>query len=178
MRKLYKRDQGRLLYRECWVEAGATTVHHGVVGRRGAVERGELAVSEAAFERAFVRESRDLGYAPIPTSEMFSLVVQFPMKSAMGNKRDRWLLETVSKHLDEELGWRGLGHVDGNDFGSGELNVFSWVVDDVLGADAAKARLRASRLDLARARIATRRRGEDQYVLRYSKNALPAFSIA
>lgn len=120
MRKLYKREKGRLCYREVWVDGTSTTIHHGVVGRRGEVERGELVGSASAFEKRFVSDARSKGYLPIPTSEMFSLVVQYPMKSAMGNERDRWLLEKASRCLDEGLGWRGLGHVDGNDFGSGE----------------------------------------------------------
>lgn len=178
MRKLYKEEGGRLLYREAWVEGGEGIVHHGAVGKRGKSERHELTGSEKSFLSSFTREAKSAGYSLIPAKETFWLVVQFPMKSKMGAKRDRWLKETVSEHLNDELGWKGLGHVDGHDIGNFKLNVFCVVVDAELAVAAAKSRLRTSRLDLNRARIATKSfDGDDEYELRFSKKAMVDFSV-
>ena len=180
MLKTYKRDdRGRLLFREAWATSpGEAVVHTGTVGRRGKSEQRVVTEGQEAFLAAFERDARSRGFAPIPRADQLWLVVQFPLRSKMGNKRDAWLLEKGSEYLNNELGWRGLGHVDGHDRGNHKLNIFCVVVDAPLAVTAAKSCLRTSRLDLNRARIATRGYSSDEdYVLRYSKKPVSNFSV-
>ncbi|RAW18507.1 hypothetical protein DC345_03970 [Paenibacillus taichungensis] len=104
------------------------------------------------------------------------LLVQYPMKSMAGNKRDLWLKDKASETLTSELGWKGLGFVDGHDMGKTAnpvaqyaLNIYCFVVDEKLGIQTIKRVLRETRLDHTRIKIASRKLNSDgEYVLRHS----------
>ncbi|OJJ19966.1 hypothetical protein BKI52_15930 [marine bacterium AO1-C] len=168
MKKLYKEDdQGNLLYAEYWVKSEALAViHTGKVGKEGTTEEFDMLGkfgSEKQFIKHFINKFEPKGYGTFPASRKTYLVVQFPMKSLKGNKRDHWLKEKVMEYLDNELGWRGLGHIDGFDMGemtnfpqSYALNIFSEVVDEEKGVTTIKRCLRTYRLDYTRIKIASR----------------------
>ena len=168
MFKLHKRDnKNNLLYAECWVSAEKKgIVHTGKVGKEGETEEysiGDKYKSPTDFMSHFEKEFKQLGYADFKDEELTWLVVQFEMKSLKGNKRDHWLKEKVSEYLNEELGWRGIGHIDGHDMGEQiafkgkyALNIFCEVYDQEKGIAAIKRCLREYRLDYTRIKIASR----------------------
>lgn len=70
-------------------------------------------------------------------SEKYWLVVQYPLKSAQGSKRDHWLQEKVMEYLETVLTQSELGEVDGCDLGSRVadpkeyvMNIFCVVTDE------------------------------------------------
>ena len=171
MVKLYKEDdKGNLLYMETWsTESFRAIVHKGKVGREGSDEEIEMnkfdkaIKTESDYFKYFTDKYKKEGYLEIPDEKLVWLVVQFPMKSLKGNKRDHWLRDKVTEYLNEELGWRGLGHVDGFDMGKQiadhkkfALNIFCEVVDEAKGIAAIKRCLREYRLDYTRIKIASR----------------------
>ncbi len=167
MIKLYKRDEkGDLHYAEYWISENKITLHAGKVGREGRVKEYYLEKdfnTEDEFIVFFREKYESKGYLEIKDEDTYFLAVQFPMKSLLGSKRDKWLRDKVIEYLDEELGWNGLGHIDGFDMGRlivGEkkfgLTIFCVVVDEEKGIKAIKSCLRYSQLDEHRVKIASR----------------------
>ncbi|WP_310136445.1 hypothetical protein [Paenibacillus amylolyticus] len=107
------------------------------------------------------------------------------MKSISGSKRDLLLKDKVMEVLTSELGWRGLGFVDGFDMGKTSntviqyaLNIYCHVVDEKLGIQAVKRVLRESRLDYTQVKIASRAMNCDTaYVLQYSAKKDSVFYV-
>lgn len=93
-----------------------------------------------------------------------------------GSKRDLWLKDKATEALTNELGWKGLGFVDGHDMGKTAnpgpqyaLNIYCFVMDEELGIQAIKRVLKETRLDYTRIKIASRELNSDgEYVLKYS----------
>ncbi|KAA8786476.1 hypothetical protein EC604_21835 [Paenibacillus amylolyticus] len=119
-------------------------------------------------------------------SEKHWLVVQYPLKSANGNKRDQWLKEKVMEYLETALTQHELGEVDGFDIGSSVadpkkyvMNIFCVVTDEERGIALVKKVIRESRLDYTRILIATMPYGtEGGYTLKFaSKKSVTEFSL-
>ncbi len=184
--KLYKKEQdGKLLYVEYWHEEGQVVEHVGTVGTRGTTSRIDfpgIYSSEDEFRRDFMDKYHAKGYQAPWEDDGYMLIVQYPMKSMAGSKRDQWLKDKASEALQNELGWLGLGDVDGYDMGKTAspvpqyaLNIYCFVIDEELGIQAVKRVLRESRLDYTQIKIASRRlEGDGDYILKYSakKNEL------
>lgn len=175
MIKLYKKDKkGILHYAEAWLGV----IHTGKVGKRGETENLPLSKfdNEAAFFDYFEKQFLPQDYTKFPDEEKHYLVVQFKMKSLKGNKRDLWLKDAVTDALNDELGWNGIGHVDGFDMGRTfadskkyVLNIFCIVVDEAKGIAAIKRRLRENRLDYTQIKIAAKLfTSQDNYILKYT----------
>ena len=168
MFKLHKRDAtNNLLYAECWVsDEKLIVVHTGKVGKKGETEEftiGEKFKTSSEFLSHFEENFKKLGYSEFHEADLTWLVVQFEMKSLKGAKRDHWLKDKVSEYLNDELGWKGIGHVDGADMGEQiafkgkyALNILCEVYDEEKGIAAIKRCLREYRLDYTRIKIASR----------------------
>ena len=189
MVKLYKRDNKKeLLYAEYWITDKEITVHTGKVGREGRVKEYYLNKdfeTEGDFVSFFRKKFESQGYSEILDEEICFLAVQFPMKSLKGNKRDYWLRDKVTEYLNEELGWAGLGHIDGFDMGElisfpqkYALTIFCIVVDEAKGIKIIKRCLRYSDLDYDKVKIASRPYLSDiGFQLKYSAKKDDFFSI-
>jgi hypothetical protein len=191
MFKLHKKDsKNNLLYAECWISnEGKGIVHTGKVGKEGKTETyiiGEKFEKNTDFLKHFEVHFRQSDYADFNDNNLTWLVVQFEMKSLKGNKRDHWLKDKVTEYLNEELGWRGIGHIDGFDMGEQiafkgkyALNIFCEVYDEEKGIAAIKRCLREYRLDYTRIKIAARPYLSDiGFQLKYSaKKKDQTFSI-
>ncbi|WP_226294322.1 hypothetical protein [Aquimarina algicola] len=191
MFKLHKRDnKNTLLYAECWVSNNSTgVVHTGKVGKHGNTEEytiGEKFKSSSEFLNHYEEYFKKSGFSEFDTADLTWLVVQFEMKSLTGNKRDHWLKEKVIEYLNEELGWRGIGNVDGFDMGEQTafkgkyaLNIFCVVYDEEKGIASIKRCLKEYRLDYTRIKIASRSNSSDSnFQLKYSaKKKDQTFSI-
>ncbi|MEN7548602.1 hypothetical protein AAG747_11815 [Rapidithrix thailandica] len=190
MIKLYKDDnKGNKLYAEYWIDNNKMIIHTGKVGKEGNTEEfnvSEKFNSENNAIKYFKERFEPEGYKEIPDNDICFLVVQFPMKSLKGNNRDHWLKEKVTEYLNSELGWRGIGHVDGFDMGEQinfpkkyALNIFCDVVDEEKGIAAIKRCLREYRLDYTQIKIASKPYLSDgEFELKYSaKKKDQTFSI-
>lgn len=168
MFKLHKKDKkDNLLYAECWIDDEIKgIVHIGKMGKEGETEEfiiGGKFKTSTDFLNHFKVHFKDLGYVEFKDEDLTWLMVQFPMKSLKGNKRDHWLSDIVSRYLNSELGWKGIGHVDGSEMGElvsfkGQyaLNILCEVYDEDKGIAAIKRCLREYRLDYTRIKIASR----------------------
>ncbi|MBP2112380.1 hypothetical protein [Paenibacillus silagei] len=119
-------------------------------------------------------------------NEKVWLVVQYPLKSAKGSKRDEWLREKVTEYLNLFLADAGLGYVDGFDMGKNMadpakyvLNLFCVVTDEARGIPLVKRVLKDHRLDYTRITIATMPfDGGETYTLKYAaKKGVTDFSL-
>jgi hypothetical protein len=147
MLKLYKRSRSGIRYWEAWNYMGMVVVHEGRLGDRGKKrflipdddQTPEQSIQEAA------RKPRSKGYAEIATVDQYQIVVQYRLKT-WGSAEDLDKSHKIESLFNECLGWTGNGRCDGNDIGSGTLNIFSIVVDPELAAAELVKELRKNRL--------------------------------
>ncbi|MFM9402786.1 hypothetical protein ACKLNQ_12750 [Myroides odoratimimus] len=182
MVKYYKKDLlGNIVYKESWVEVDQQycIIHWGKYGYQGKTKQMFLSeyASEQEYFKIFANECEEEGYSLIPTEEMYQVVIQFPLASTFGNKRDKWLQEKVEEYLNEYLGWRGVGHVDGFDIGGFKLNIFCKVVEPTKAVSCIKTCLKTSHLDLTRCCIASRKQNEEEYLIHYSLKKVTKFQL-
>jgi hypothetical protein len=147
MLKLYKRGPAGILYWEAWTDAGRVVIHGGRLGQRGKAryERPPKGTTLKQFIAGAAKERRAEGYQAIPIEDHHQVVVQYQLKG-WGAAKDLDKATKIQSLFDECLGWTGNGHCDGNDIGSGSMNIFSDVVDPELGAKRLVAELRKHRL--------------------------------
>jgi hypothetical protein len=147
MLKLYKRGSRGILYWEAWTDAGKVVIHEGKLGQRGRAryERPPKGTTLKKFVATAAEAQRALGYEAIPIEEHHQVVVQYRL-DGWGSTKDFDKAVRIQGLCDECLGWTGNGHCDGTDFGSGSMNVFSFVVDPGVGAKTLIAELRKHKL--------------------------------
>jgi hypothetical protein len=138
-KKLYKRIVGILHYEEAWTHEGEVTRHWGKVGHKGKTTRTPLegkrptrtplegkrpydAVHEV-LSKALAR-----GFEEIPDEKLSGFIIQYRI-DGMGTAGDLDKLHALQARMNQTLGWLGLGHCDGNNIGSGTMEVFCYVVD-------------------------------------------------
>lgn len=178
MIKTYRRDEaGALHYREVWDVKGGVVVHQGKVGLKG---RSRTHGATGEFRDRFVEQAAADGFLPVPDGEHAWVVLQCWLFSEdLSHPDDVWIREKGNEALDEYLGWRGLGHLDGYDIGGSspgsepgydgpKLNLFCKVVDGPLAVKALRGFIRAYRRPSAYV-IGLRQPGEETpYELAYS----------
>jgi hypothetical protein len=164
MLKLYKRGRGGVRYWEAWARGAWVVVHEGKLGERGKVKHLEpqqgktpdQVIAEAA------EKPRAKGYAEIPREEQYQIVVQYRLKT-WGSVEDLDKAHEIEHLFNECLGWTGNGFCDGNDIGSGSLNIFSIVVDPQLAAQTMIVELQKH--DLIDGAVIAARYGEEYRIL-------------
>lgn len=164
MLKLYKRGRTGVRYWEAWKARGMVVVHEGRLGERGktrfllpdARQAPERLIEEAATK------PRAKGFAEVPMEEHHQVVVQYRLKT-WGSPEDLNKGHRIEDLFNECLGWTGNGRCDGNDIGSGTMNIFSDVVDPQLAAETIVAALRQRRL--LKGAVVAVREGEDYRVV-------------
>ncbi|MFT4251588.1 MAG: hypothetical protein QM608_03795 [Caulobacter sp.] len=143
--KLHKRVEGRLHYREAWVDGETVVEHFGPCGERGEVV--EHPAADARAQRKIVERiaaaARADGFKAVPDSRMAGLLVSVPI-DGMGSVEDLDRCHALEDFLDEVTGWLGLGHCDGGSSGSGSMEAFCLVVDYRLAAEVIGRELAAS----------------------------------
>jgi hypothetical protein len=175
MLKLYKRGRTGVRYWEAWNNSGKVVVHEGKVGERGKTRFLILAKRQTPdhlIEQAALK-ARAKGFAEIPMGEHYQVVVQYQLKT-WGSPTDLNKGHKIEDLFNECLGWTGNGHCDGNDIGSGSMNIFSLVVDPELGAALLVEQLRRNRL--LKGAVVAVRQGENYRVV-YPVRFQGAFSL-
>ncbi|MFV0394094.1 MAG: hypothetical protein ACK5LC_06825 [Coprobacillaceae bacterium] len=174
MKKLYKkREDGKLQYAEYWLYQNEITLHTGEVGKRGQIETFSGYTSEDDFEDYFNEMFYPFGYKPI--NKNYWIVVQYPTESIGFSDEINKLKNKVINCLNNNIGWLGLGHIDGFDIGkqickNGEnvLNIFCVVVDKNIGLKIINEILKDNNLNYEIVRIASKDNYEEDYILQYS----------
>jgi hypothetical protein len=164
MLKLYKRGRTGIRYWEAWKVPGMVVVHEGRLGDRGKTKRviPKDGQTPAQCIQQAAAKPRAKGYAEIPLKEQHQVVVQYRLET-WGSSSDLRRGYDIENLFNECLGWTGNGRCDGNDIGSGTLNIYSIVVDPELGAATLVEELRKKRL-LCGALVAVRE-GEEYRVV-------------
>lgn len=177
MIKLYKRTEKVCLYWEAWDAGGRlVTIHWGSLGKTGRNKSIRIPPGKSA-KGVIRRESEEPlanGYQEIGSEEHAQIVVQYKTKDEWGDTADLDKRYQVEGILNECLGWTGNGHCDGGDIGSGEINVYSFVVDPKLAKDAIVKALKKNKL-LKGAVIAIQ--NEDEYEVLWPEDFEGEFSI-
>ncbi len=131
MLKLYRTSGGVTEYWEAFgITATDVTIHWGKLGELG--ETRELPHEVGRHPSEIIkREAKPIkaaGYKARKTDVLRSVVIQYKVDGhGIVNDHDRRV--RVEELMNECLGWTGLGHCDGGDMGSGQMNVFCYVVD-------------------------------------------------
>jgi hypothetical protein len=130
MIKLYKRTaEGHLTYHEAWVNEKTITEHWGIAGTRGESRSHPMKSrdEEKELERVLAT-ARKNGFMEIDAEDERTLIVEFSI-SGMGTAADLEKRHRLEDHLNETLGWTGLGDCDGGSIGSGTMEACCFVVD-------------------------------------------------
>lgn len=177
----YKQTETKgLCYKEMWYDNTDNVLieHSGKVGYVGNVVKTNMSNTDAAVRlQEFGNICANDGYVVMPEEQLCTIVVQFPLKSKEGNKRDKWLKDKVSEYLKEHLGWRGIGVVDSAGIDNGKLNIYCMVVDEERAVSAIKTCLKNYRLDLTHAIIAARNWSDENFRVKYSHKSVSDFSV-
>jgi hypothetical protein len=175
MLKLYKRGRTGVRYWEAWARGVWVVVHEGKLGERGKVKHLEpqkgknpeqIIIEAAAKPRA-------KGYTEIPMEEHYQVVVQYRLKT-WGSVEDLDKAHKIENVFNECLGWTGNGRCDGNDIGSGCMNIFSIVVHPELATQTMIADL--EKHGLLEGAVVANRYGEDYRVV-HPPNCQGKFSL-
>lgn len=131
MLKLFKNIEGKLHYWETWDTDDQTVmVHWGVVGETG--EHKE--VKSEAFSnyrktvKKEIKEKIREGYEEFEEDGLSFLEIEYKI-DGFGTEEDLDKRHRLEEHLDELLGWTGLGQADGGSTGSGTMEAGCVVVD-------------------------------------------------
>ncbi|MDT0269812.1 hypothetical protein RM844_26355 [Streptomyces sp. DSM 44915] len=185
--KTYRRDDdGVLHYREAWSERGGVRTHEGKAGTKGR-HRHHATRSRTRpdrptateFLRTFTEAAVADGYQRVPADRHGWVVLQCWTHSAdLSHPDDDRLFAEGQDALDEYLGWRGVGHCDGNDVGGRPptgydlagtvLNLFCPVVDTALGVRVVRGFAREFGLSQLHVVGAREPGAESPYVLAWS----------
>src|SRR6266478_7022487 len=133
MLKLYKRTADSISYWEAWDDGRNVTIHSGILGEQGESRKIGISFWNNA-KKIILKESaspRFDSFQEIDEENLVRFIVQYPVEG-MGAPADVDKAERVENLLNGCLGWTGNGHCDGNDLGSGTLNLFSFVVDPIV----------------------------------------------
>jgi hypothetical protein len=164
MLKLYRMTNGVMEYWEAWATANEITIHWGQLGKEG--ESRELPIIPGINPYDTIKREakpiRTAGFKPLKRTALRSIVIQYKI-GGHGSTDDLDKRVRIEELMNAELGWTGLGHCDGGDIGSGEMNIFCYVADATIAESVIVRTLEAHGL-LAGAVIAERR-GDDFRVL-------------
>ncbi|WP_420114959.1 hypothetical protein [Pseudactinotalea sp.] len=187
MIKTYRRDDaGALHYREAWTERSGVRIHEGKVGSKGknrftSARSRTWPTYPTATEimRTYTEEAAAEGFHPVDGDAHGWVVLQVWLASPdLSDPEDSRLFDEGQEALDEYLGWRGVGHYDGNDIGASTnpdesgtvLNLFCKVVDTALGVKVVRGFAREFGVT-GRHLVASREPSEDSpYVLAWASS--------
>lgn len=178
MKKLYKLVEDKeILYAEYWFNGKIFIVHTGTIGTQGETENYVYPKdfkTESEFNNYFLDRFGSKGYKEIPDKDMYWIVVQYPIQTIFGNKHNLLFKDKIANLLNEQLGWNGLGIVDGFDIGKSfnpknesVLNIFTLCVDEIISLEIIKNALKINNFKYDKVKIATRKFNDDDYKLKY-----------
>ncbi|GHS94278.1 hypothetical protein AGMMS49949_08020 [Alphaproteobacteria bacterium] len=123
--KLYKRQEGKFFYFEMWTNGPTSIFHTGEVGTVGTDFESKR---DDAFIKKEIQKYLDDGYEEINEDDYKILLVEYKI-DGLGSELDLEKRHKLEDFLNNDLGWTGLGFVDGGSIGSGTMEVCCFVVD-------------------------------------------------
>ena len=142
--KLYKKQDTSFLYWETWNnDEKNATEHWGQLGTTGQQEK-ISASTLLEFKNkmnSLIDEKIKEGYHEIPLDKQFTVAVTFKLKT-WGTPKDLDRREEIRNILTEHLGWTGNGRCDDGDIGSGEMTLYTDVVDPYLAVKTIQVELK------------------------------------
>lgn len=166
--RMYKKDdEGALVFREAWVDAGETdeeenyfVLNHGVVGHQSTSKESSVDnVDEArGLLDAFKAQCTQDGYAVLDREAQFVVVAQFALKNARATDRDKYLQEKAVEAITAHLAWRGSGIVEKSEIvegphSTGKLNIYILAPDAARAVANIKVCIREEKLDFTKLSI-------------------------
>lgn len=131
MLKLYKLTDNQLHYWETWEKDEKTAiVHWGIVGQRGQdkeFKSGLFSNFRKTVQKEIDNKLKE-GYSEFNEDNLAILEIEYKI-DGFGTDQDLDKRHNLEEHLNELLGWTGLGNVDGGSIGSGSMEVGCRVVD-------------------------------------------------
>ena len=131
MLKLYKKENGKLVYWETWEKDSKTgIVHWGNVGERG-TDKEVTSSLFSSFRKKIqkeINEKQKEGFAEYNEEENCFLEIEY-LIDGFGTPEDLEKRHKLENKMNEVLGWTGLGNTDGGSIGSGTMEVGCVVVD-------------------------------------------------
>lgn len=148
MIKLFKNESSCIKYAEIWKNNDLVCIHTGTVGEKGNYKT-RKDVTYDNYKQNFINEYASKGY---DEGTYYQLIVQFRTNKFLKSKQECIKLkDKVITILNEDLGWYGLGQVDGWDFGvcklNYELNIFNYVVDVNIAKELIKKSMKLNKIN-------------------------------
>jgi predicted DNA-binding WGR domain protein len=141
MLKLYKRTDDQLHYWETWdLDEESFVIHWGVVGETGEHKEVKGENAEKTVQKETDKKINQ-GYVEFEEDEVSFLEIEYKIDGS-GTKEDLEKLNRLEEHVNELLGWTGLGHVDGNSIGSGTMEIGCIVVDFIIAKKVIEEKLK------------------------------------
>ncbi len=129
--KLYKQIDDKLHYWEAWDnDEKSGTIHWGIVGEIGedkVIKSGLFSNFKKTLQQKIDEKLKE-GYSKFVEDKLAFLEVEFLIEG-FGTENDLEKRHRLEEHLNDVLGWTGLGHVNGGSIGSGTMEAGSVVVD-------------------------------------------------
>jgi len=134
MIKVYKRLADAILYWEAWDHDDKIIIHSGRLGDTGETREVGLSAREKPDEIIAREAAHQIasGYCEVPLEGHFQLILKYATRG-WGSSEDLNKRHRIEDLLNECLGWTGNGHCDGGQIGSGAIEVFSFVIDPIVG---------------------------------------------
>lgn len=142
MIKTYRHDSaGVLHYLECWDDGTTVFIHEGKVGTKGRTRTRmsrDRTRPDNPTKKELVAEFRtraeDEGYREFSDDDHGWLALQILLFSDdLSHGADIRVFDNLPDGLNDYVGWRGVGHYDGNDIGGRKVNFFLPVLDTAVG---------------------------------------------
>lgn len=117
--------QQRVDYREAWFAPGSgeVIVHHGRIGTTGTTTA-ETVADDAAGDQllaGFAAQCAEDGFAELTGDEVKTLQVAYRLKGAAPTTVETSLVDRLRGEITNQLAWRGLGEVVGEQLESGRV---------------------------------------------------------
>lgn len=117
--------QQRVDYREAWFAPGSgeVIVHHGRIGTTGTTTA-EPVADDAAGDQllaGFAAQCAEDGFAELTGDEVKTLQVAYRLKGAAPTTVETSLVDRLRGEITNQLAWRGLGEVVGEQLESGRV---------------------------------------------------------
>lgn len=147
MLKLYKIIDGVWYYWETWDQDENTgIVHWGKVGQNGETEYYQSTAFSNFHDRIQEIVNRKISDGYSELEDYDSLEIEYNV-SGFGSEADLEKRHRLEEKLNEVLGWKGLGHVDGGSMGSGTMEVGCEVVNFELAKQVVASELKGTEFE-------------------------------
>jgi len=150
MKKLYffNEKEKCYYYDEAWINGDKIIEHIGKLGTKGRTKTYPLDPAKTGKKNIslVLQPAIQSGYKEIPQIKLYTLLVEYII-DGFGTPQDIEKIHKLQDHMNETLGWTGLGHCDGNSIGSDTMEVCCFVVNFELAKKVIAKSLKGTEFD-------------------------------